>query len=1641
MQATTQNNLRSVDEVPLPYRTVFGEFPCFNVVQSSVLDEALKTDNSMVVSAPTGSGKTAIFELAIIRHLMNVKESLDPINNRIIYISPIKALCKERFTDWYKKFVEFGINCISTTSDSDEVEIKNVLHYNLIISTPEKWDVMTRRWRADDRLVGSVRLFLIDEVHLLNGSRGSTLEVIVSRMKTATESLKYKYSCGSIRFVALSATIPNIEDIAEWIGPAGTAKSFKFSEDVRPVKLNKVVLGYPFNSQSQSVFKFDMSLSYKISGLISKYSEGKPTLIFCNTRKSVEMTANHLVSTLQIYLSSPQKEVLQNISQELGDSKLNQCVVHGIAIHHAGMVPENRHIIEESFRKGLIPVLVTTSTLAMGVNLPAHLVIVKGTKCFSDGGYKDYDEISIFQMIGRAGRSQFDSSATALILTSNQDRLKYEQMLGCEQIIESNLHKHLKEHLNAEVVLRTITDLDVAMRWLSSTFLYVRARRSPEKYKLPRGLSKDKIDKKLLEMCQAELNRLVQAGMIKMNEAIEVSPTVIGEIMAKYYVAFETMKLFTEMSGAEIMIQLLAIISKCYEFSEIYLRNNDKRCLNLLNRNTTKESNRFPLSGRIKTVEMKVNVLIQAVLGNLEIPDQSVLCDSVKIMRCCERLSKCLIEFVETKEKSYSALLNAIILAKCFRVKLWENSPYVSKQLTGVGVVNSHLLVKSGLTTFKDIAKANPRHIEMVVNRKAPFGNTLIDEATRLPQYDLDLTKIGDLVEVKLRLLNFTNIQEKCTIDRDSMMTLLVGNSNNDILLYEKYSHAYMFECPEVKCSINFVNSNFEFIKASFISENWVGIDCYKCLEFGGNKVVPTLEEKSKKSNQTFMDMYMSTVKKAAMPKKKIENNRKLKILSSSKITEKHVKKAEKLNTKQEVNDNNLGVKILNQEQNNILFNIPDNSVKIMENRTTKQENANNSDYVYGTETNINKIFNTESSIPLVNMSMVKKPVLSGNNCCESSSGRPMRCDSMDDAELEFSKSQFDKLDELMWSTCSASNPSNESAEINANENRVIETEMQHPDSTAEQNGFYSRDVCSPFPKKQRKMEDSASSYPSDAFGQKSIKWRSPLIQSPVGKYSPKICRSFDFNGQTGNQDVVFRERYLNTECCHQENSSFAKHSTSDIPQKQKNMEEYSKRAIKKKSNNQFPLSDQDAMNLINESFKRKEKEEEDVLDHEFSGLSNTSYESTSRYYTMLVSSDRKAAKDNLGFERPPIKAPTVPKSNEKSEVFHQSPDIFSERDLLPLPKVHVASPKLMLSQSQTRHQNHGKNFSVSRQYNYNEKDSDNTKFTTEPVLINPSQDIADKRFNGNYHPNMLCKPTTGRCSSLNNNKLAWYSQQYPCQHNQYLCEEQPPIQPNFIGHHFSRTPNNFPPHPFSSTYSRTCCTKPCYNHYMEGEEQYPCWSHHMRTPQIERRFPCHQGFNDICEDYVDDCLRQLDEQPLSHITNSRHVNLSGEMRRIQEPFLSQPALSREDTYGKENINSHYYTSAHCGSENPYEESKQGLQGFQQTTQILAQKPQYSEGKIVQVFGHTPKSKLPVRRNNNRFSSKLNAAATLRNTMNNFQSFEDRLNDYIEPQDVVCPSVVHVRHQPFEQSRDYRNPRQSQETDFPRETFFLANNK
>lgn len=197
----------------------------------------------------------------------------------------------------------------------------------------------------------------------------------------------------------------------------------RFSDDIRPVKLTKVVLGYPFNPLHSTPFKFDIMLNYKLQPVLLKYAQGKPVLIFCSTRKSVEMTAKHLMLNITVELSPEQRNTLEQAASTISDNNVRSLLIHGIACHHAGMLPENKKAVENLFREGHLPILVATSTLAMGVNLPAHLVIIKTTKQYVNGEYKSYSESAILQMIGRAGRSGFDTNAYAVIMTTVEEKV------------------------------------------------------------------------------------------------------------------------------------------------------------------------------------------------------------------------------------------------------------------------------------------------------------------------------------------------------------------------------------------------------------------------------------------------------------------------------------------------------------------------------------------------------------------------------------------------------------------------------------------------------------------------------------------------------------------------------------------------------------------------------------------------------------------------------------------------------------------------------------------------------------------------------------------------------------------------------------------------------------------------------------------------------------------------------------------------------------------------------------------------------------------------------------------------------------------------------------------------------------------
>lgn len=300
--------------------------------------------------------------------------------------------------------------------------------------------------------------------------------------------------------------------------------------------------------------------SCRLPEVILKHGCGKPIMIFCCTRNSSIATAKELAS---LYASTtPSKRMwkgparpinVQNpdlksiftylrpsLSFVFDTNRFADTVGSGVAFHHAGLDSGDRHAVETGFLGGQINIICCTSTLAVGVNLPCHLVIIKNTVGWQDGGCKEYSDLEMMQMLGRAGRPQFDDSAVAVILTRKERVHHYEKLVSGSESLESCLHLNLIDHLNAEIGLGTVTDIQSATKWLASTFLFVRMRRNPTHYQLKEGADRRDEDEMLQQICEKDIKLLRETNLVTSEGKLKA--TQFGDAMARYYVKFDTMK-------------------------------------------------------------------------------------------------------------------------------------------------------------------------------------------------------------------------------------------------------------------------------------------------------------------------------------------------------------------------------------------------------------------------------------------------------------------------------------------------------------------------------------------------------------------------------------------------------------------------------------------------------------------------------------------------------------------------------------------------------------------------------------------------------------------------------------------------------------------------------------------------------------------------------------------------------------------------------------------------------------------------------------------------------------------------------------------------------------------------------------------
>ncbi|KAJ5231810.1 uncharacterized protein N7469_006398 [Penicillium citrinum] len=721
-----------VSELCEQYRSLFS-FPLFNAIQSKCFNAVYKTNDNLVLSAPTGSGKTVVMELAICRLLNVLKDE----RFKVIYQAPTKSLCAERFRDWNRKFSALKLQCAELTGDTDYTQLRSIQNSEIIITTPEKWDSITRKWKDHMRLMQLVKLFLIDEVHILKESRGATLEAVISRMKNIGSN---------VRFVALSATVPNSEDIATWLGKDATTQHVPahrehFGEGFRPVKLQKFVYGYQCSGND---FAFDKVCGTKLPEVIAMHSCQKPMMIFCCTRNSSVATAKELARLWAI--TNPPARLWKGPTRkiEIYNEDLRGAVNAGVAFHHAGLGPADRHAVEKGFLDGHINVICSTSTLAVGVNLPCHLVIIKNTVCWQEGGCQQYSDLEMMQMLGRAGRPQFDDSATAVILTRKERVAHYDKLVSGSESLESCLHLNLIEHLNAEIGLGNVKNLEMAARWLAGTFLFVRLRRNPTYYKLKEGASEKDEDELLRQICEKDIKLLRESGLVEMDR---LHPTHFGEAMARYYIRFETMRILLSLGPGAAVPEILNTISRAEEFHEIRFKAGEKPLYREINKDP---GIRYPIKMDISQSDHKISLLIQSELGAIDFPtgDQfqkhkfTFQQEKMLVLSRVNRLIRCVIDCQISRQNS-TATLNSLELVRSFGAKVWDNSPLQMKQIEQIGVVAVRKLAASGITSLIDLESTEPHQIEMTLSKNPPFGTKLLARMREFPKLRIAMKMTG----------------------------------------------------------------------------------------------------------------------------------------------------------------------------------------------------------------------------------------------------------------------------------------------------------------------------------------------------------------------------------------------------------------------------------------------------------------------------------------------------------------------------------------------------------------------------------------------------------------------------------------------------------------------------------------------------------------------------------------------------------------------------------------------------------------------------------------------------------------------------------------------------------------------------------
>ncbi|KAJ1427305.1 Sec63 Brl domain-containing protein, partial [Ochromonadaceae sp. CCMP2298] len=624
---------------------------CLNRIQSKVFPAAYHSAENILVCAPTGAGKTNIAMLCLLQ-LVKAHTSasgeipvdlIDRSSFKAIYIAPMKALAQEVVAKFSQRLKPLGLVVKEFTGDM-QLTKQEIADAHLLVATPEKYDVVTRKG-GDGSLGTMVSLIIIDEVHLLADERGAVLETIVARTHRYVESAQKL-----VRIVGLSATLPNYQDVGTFLHVNPRSGLFFFGPEYRPIPLDQTFLGV---TEKQRVKRNDMMNKLAYDKMVAALTRGKQVMIFVHARKETSKSAEAMADLSGKFCTT---DLLENVHHEKytlwkkqvdksRSREVQQLFAKGLGVHHAGMLRADRTLTEQLFEFGLIKVLCCTSTLAWGVNLPAHTVIIKGTELYDPerGGFVDLSILDVLQIFGRAGRPQYDSTGHAILITPHKSLAPYLGKLTHQAPIESALVKALADHLNAEIVNGTVNNLKEAASWLSYTFLFVRMCKNPLAYGINHEdlFADPRLEVKRLQLVRDAAELLDSCMMTRFDKRSgNLAVTDLGRIASHYYITHGTIEAFNNMLQPHLSDpDALHVLCSSAEFDQLKVRPEE-----LVEMDGMKKHAVIALRSSVDDTAGKVNLLLQCYLNKVPVQSFTLMSDTNYVATNAGRITRALFE-------------------------------------------------------------------------------------------------------------------------------------------------------------------------------------------------------------------------------------------------------------------------------------------------------------------------------------------------------------------------------------------------------------------------------------------------------------------------------------------------------------------------------------------------------------------------------------------------------------------------------------------------------------------------------------------------------------------------------------------------------------------------------------------------------------------------------------------------------------------------------------------------------------------------------------------------------------------------------------------------------------------------------------